>query len=154
MWTIQSRTNSKTVGGSQMPGLGETVGLPLKRNTSNPVFTLEEREELYALHWVDNRFLAQKQLKQKGVRHHALAGHDQNTRIRPCPADSQLNTPRLSCTLRIGQAGGQKRQNHNMSGEANVCSSDPSQPDWPGKRQSLLPFPAYGVRVGTRTVGR
>ena len=52
MWTIQSRTNSKTVRGGQMPGLGETVGLPLKRNTPIPVFTLEEREELCALHWV------------------------------------------------------------------------------------------------------
>ena len=35
-----------------MPGLGEAVGSPLKRNTSLPMFTLEEREELYALHWV------------------------------------------------------------------------------------------------------
>ena len=37
-----------------------------------------------------------------------------------------------------------KKENHNMSGEASVCSSHPSQPDWPGKRQSLSPSPLRG----------
>lgn len=92
MWTIQSRTSSKTVRGGQMPALGETVGSPLKRNTSLPMFTLEEREELYALPWVQDRFLAQKQLKKMGVRCRALAGRDQNMLIRPRPVDSRLNT--------------------------------------------------------------
>lgn len=73
-----------------------------------------------------------------GVRCWAVAGFKQDVQTTPYSVDSQLNTLRLSSSLKIEQPSGQERQNHKMGVEANFCSSNPKQPDWPGAGGHLL----------------